>query len=45
MHAEFVSDRHSNLAKMKSKLLFFVLTGCVLAEMDSGECSAEMIEF
>ena len=45
MHLEFISNRHSNLARMKSKLLFFVLTGCVLAEIDSGEYSVEIIEF
>merc|ERR1711953_319409 len=29
--------RHSNLTKMKSKLLFLVLTGCVFAEIDSAK--------
>ena len=44
MHLAFVCDRHSNLTKMKSKLLFLVLTGCVFAEIDSGECLVEIIE-
>ena len=39
MHPEFIFAKHSNLASMKSKLLFFVLTGCVFAEIDSGKRS------
>ena len=39
MHPEFIFAKHLNLASMKSKLLFFVLTGCVFAEIDSGKRS------